>query len=246
MVGWLAKTTARWRMTPYDVVRVLVAVLLLTAAALKAHQLATEPLLGRSILDSRLVLTGTVEFELFFGLWLLANPWPRVGWVAALACFCIFGCVSLCKALSGYNTCGCFGRIVVNPFITATLDWVVVCALLRWRSVGQGSPFTALSKKLISRLTLVLASWICFGVPMAVAAVGYGPARLGNDGLIVDDGSNLVVIDPIAWAGLPIPLLPYIDDSPDLTEQPTRPLRTRLAEGDWIVVLYRHDCRTLP
>ena len=149
------------------------------------------------------MLTGTVEFELFFGLWLLANPWPRVGWVAALACFCIFGCVSLCKALSGYNTCGCFGRIVVNPFITATLDWVVVAPSCAWRSVGQGSPFTALSKKLISRLTLVLASWICFGVPMAVAAVGYGPARLGNDGLIVDDGSNLVVIDPIAWPGFP-------------------------------------------
>jgi hypothetical protein len=49
----------------YDVVRILAAIVLLTAAGLKAHQLATEPIPARTWLDSRWLLMTTVEFELF-------------------------------------------------------------------------------------------------------------------------------------------------------------------------------------
>ena len=65
-------------LTGYDAVRVAVGILLLTAAGLKGYQLATEPLLGTGFLDSRWLLTMTVEFELLFGLWLLANIWPKL------------------------------------------------------------------------------------------------------------------------------------------------------------------------
>jgi hypothetical protein len=106
----------------YDVVRIVLGVLLLSAAGLKAHQLATEPVLSTGLLDSRWLLMATVEFELLFGLWLLGNIWPKPTWAAALACFGLFTCVSLYKALSGYATCGCFGRVSVNPWYTATLD----------------------------------------------------------------------------------------------------------------------------
>ena len=71
-------------LTGYDAVRVAVGILLLTAAGLKGYQLATEPLLGTGFLDSRWLLTMTVEFELLFGLWLLANIWPKLSWAAAM------------------------------------------------------------------------------------------------------------------------------------------------------------------
>lgn len=79
----------------YDVLRVLLATVLLVAAGLKCHQLATEPILGASILDNRWFLMATVEFELFFGLWLLSNNLPKLTWLAALGCFNVFTCVSL-------------------------------------------------------------------------------------------------------------------------------------------------------
>ena len=85
----------------YDVVRILMAAVLLTAAVLKAYQLATEPIIGTGLLDSRWLLMATVEFELFFGLWLLANIWAKPTWAAALACFGLFTVVSLCKAHLG-------------------------------------------------------------------------------------------------------------------------------------------------
>jgi hypothetical protein len=95
-------------------VSLLIAAVLLIAAALKGHQLASEPMLGHGLLDSRWLLIGVVEFELFFGLWLLAGIWPKRTCAAALGCFTLFTCVSLYKALSGYATCGCFGRVPVN------------------------------------------------------------------------------------------------------------------------------------
>ncbi len=59
--------------TGYDLVRIVLGLVRLAAAVLKGHQLATEPVAGTGLLDSRWFLIGVVEFELFFGLWLLFN-----------------------------------------------------------------------------------------------------------------------------------------------------------------------------
>lgn len=116
-------TRQRWeRIAGCEAVRLLVGLLLLIAAGLKAQQLATEPSLGEGILHARWLLIAVVEFELFFGLWLLAGLLPRLSWLAALGCLALFACVSLFKALSGELTCGCFGRVEVNPWHTFALD----------------------------------------------------------------------------------------------------------------------------
>lgn len=56
----------RWTDTlplgPFRVVQICLALLLLTAAGLKTHQLATEPVLGGGLLVSRWFLVGVVEF----------------------------------------------------------------------------------------------------------------------------------------------------------------------------------------
>ena len=136
------------RLTGYDAVRTAVGSLLLTAAGLKGYQLATGPVLGTGMLDSRWVLISAVEAQLLFGLWLLANIWPKPTWAAALACFSLFTCISLYKALSGYPTCGCFGRLPVNPWFTAALDFAAVLSLLRWRP----APCRPLSQRPSSRV----------------------------------------------------------------------------------------------
>ena len=61
------------------VVPVGVGLVLLVAAALKTHQLATEPVPGISLLESRWFLVGVVELELLLGLWLVS------GWQAGRA-----------------------------------------------------------------------------------------------------------------------------------------------------------------
>ena len=64
----------------YDVVRILVALLLLTASALKCWQLSTEPVIGDGVLDSRWLLMASVEAEIVLGCWLLGGLLARLTW----------------------------------------------------------------------------------------------------------------------------------------------------------------------
>lgn len=209
----------------YDVARLLVAMILLLAGGLKAHQLATEPVIGGGLLDNRWLLMATVEGELFFGLWLLSGALPKPTWALALLLFSTFSCVSLYKALSGHATCGCFGRVPVNPWYTTTLDVGVVVSLLIWRPLAVASftppPF--------ARSAAVFCVWLAVGLPTAYAMGNRVDATLSDAGEIVGDG-NVVVLEPEKWIGKRFPLLDYID------------VGNRLKEGKWLVLLYHHDC----
>jgi hypothetical protein len=227
--------------TPYDFVRFALAAILLVAAGLKCHQLATSPVLGDGLLDSRWFLMATVEFELFFGLWLLADPLPKWTHRAAIACFGLFAAVSLYKALAGYDSCGCFGRMAVPPWYTFTLDAAAVLSLLCWRPVGTGSSSLVPWRAFMLRGTAVTLVWLSVGFPAAVAMGTYQPASLAEDGLILGD-DNLVILEPEKWIGKRFPLLPLVKDAADRSRPDEPPLGQRLNEGDWIVVLYRHDC----
>jgi hypothetical protein len=106
-------------------------VVLLTAAVLKTHQLATGPA-EHSLFTYRWLLIGLVEFELALGLWLLAGVYLEQARIAALAAFYEFGSVSLYQALSGEESCGCFGEVAVNPWHTLLFDLAALAALWRW------------------------------------------------------------------------------------------------------------------
>ena len=222
----------------YDVVRILLAVVLLTAAGLKCVQLSTEPVIGHSIFDSRWLLMATVEFELFFGFWLLANITPRLTWLAALGCFSMFTCISLYKALSGYASCGCFGRVEVNPWYTSTMDMTFVVSLAIWRprELLRGwsdaiarFPSTLLRAFLCRQATLVLFAWLAIGLPAGYAMGSYVDTTLSDVGTIIGDG-KIVVLEPEKWIGKRFPLLDYID------------IGNKLRDGVWTVLFYRHDC----
>jgi len=220
-------------LTGYDVVRIAVGALLLTAAGLKTHELVTEPVPGTGLLDSRWLLTLTVEFELLLGLCLLANIWPKPTWAVALACFGLFTCISLYKAFSGHASCGCFGRAPVNPWYTGTLDLVVVCSLVRCRP--KESLFT------MRHAIAASAIWLAIGLSVAYAMGTHRPTTLAKNGIIPGDG-NLVILEPENWVGSRFPLLSYIEDFPQMIGPGKPPLRERLANGDWYLVLSRRGC----
>ena len=227
----------RVRVTRYAALRIVLGLVLLTTAALKGHQLATEPVAATGLLSSRWFLIAVVEFELFFGLWLLAGLYPRRTWAAALLCFSGFGCVSLYRALSGESTCGCFGRVPVNPWYTLLLDLAAVTALLHWRPAtnparsllplaGEGPGVRAGFR---GQLACILGISLLVALPAALVMASYQAATLDEAGDIFGD-SEFVVLEPEKWVGKPFPLLKYIDIS------------DQLAEGEWIVVLYHHEC----
>lgn len=213
----------------YTLIRNFVAIVLLIGAGLKFHQLATEPVVGVGMLDSRWFLIASVEIELFFGLWLLSNngPWPT--WGLALACFCLFACVSLTKAISGNASCGCFGRVPVNPWLTAALDLAIVASLLRWRPNVAATTFPVHFREFHLRPIAVLVIWIVVGAPAAFTMGTYTSTTISDVNGIIHDG-QIVVLEPDKWIGKQFPLLDYIE------------IDQKLNEGEWLVVLYHHDC----
>jgi uncharacterized membrane protein YphA (DoxX/SURF4 family) len=122
----------RWLM-----VRFIVAVILLIAATLKFYQLLTTLSSNEGLLHARWFNIFIVEFELFLGIWLVFGLLPKLTWLVTIGLFSIFSIVSFYKAISGEVSCGCFGNVTVNPWITTILDITIVFASIKMRPKNE-------------------------------------------------------------------------------------------------------------
>lgn len=210
----------------YTLIRNMLSFMLLTAAGLKAYALAAKPILGAGLFDSRWLLIGVVEFEFFFGLWLLSGILPKPTWLVALGCFALFACASVYKAVLGYTDCACFGRVPVSPWYMAAIDLTVVALLAHWRPAG---PHSASTTQVRLRAIAVIVTWVAVGVPAAFAMETYATSNISGSEYAVGN-RHIVVLHPETWIGKRFPLLDYID------------IGQELDDGAWLVVLVHHDC----
>lgn len=206
--------------TAFTVLRVFLGVVLLLAAALKAHQAVTEPLKFTILGGSSVPVLAQVAFEVLLGLWLLTGWYPKAARWVSTACFAIFFTVVTYKAISGETTCGCFGNIPVNPWITMGFDFVVVATLLQVRPVPGAF-----------RLRPV------YGIPavaVCVSLVGIGAVSWNRPVILSENdeirANQVVVLKPETWLGKRLPLYRYIDHGEELTK------------GQWLLVLYSNTC----
>jgi len=128
-----------------NIVLKLLGVLLLTAAVLKGWQLLTEPMANKDIWTNRAFLIFTVEFELALGIWLLSGFFKKLAWLVTLACFSMFAVITLYKGISGAESCGCFGSVHVNPWITLfAIDIPSILSLVIFRQKHESDTQVAL------------------------------------------------------------------------------------------------------
>jgi len=221
-------------MPGFAVVRVVLGLILLAAAGLKAHQLATEPVPNIDIFSYRWSLAVQVQFGIVLGLWLLGGMHRRLLWLVSTICFSLFALVSLHKALAGQASCGCFGVVHVSPWCTLALDVAAAGALILFRPDLRRRGRVRLYWL---RLAAVVALALAAGVPTGVAIARYEPGTITEEGEIIGDHRR-VVLEPDDWPGRRFVLLKYID------------VGDKLAAGDWTVVLFDHDCpgcdKTIP
>ena len=202
-----AAVLGRDRCLRFRVVSVLLGVLLVFAAALKTHQMATEPIVGGGLFESRWFLAVAVQYELLLGFWLISGHFPRAAWWAALGTFGVFAVVAAAKGIAGEESCGCFGRVSVSPWLTLTIDVSAVVGLC-WcdlRRVRRGpalsprdivaTPEQSHAERWPSGLSRAFACFVAVWLPAAVTlgllASGKGEREAGRR----DDRKNR---DPIA------------------------------------------------
>src|SRR5947207_6620294 len=91
----------------FTVVRVLLGVLLLTAAGLKLYGLNVTALPRVGWFSTPRVQVAVVAWELVLGFWLLSGSYRAGAWLAAIGTFLIFAGVSGYFGWTGVASCGC-------------------------------------------------------------------------------------------------------------------------------------------
>jgi thiol-disulfide isomerase/thioredoxin len=234
------------KLIPGDLVLAVLGLLLLTAAVLKAHELLTVPVANKDLWSWRPFLIFQVEFELAMGIWLLSGLFRPLAWLASLLCFSSFCCVTLYKALTGAVSCGCFGVVHVNPWITLlVIDLPAVIALGLFRPHPAFAPllsflrslaFTGIGGRESIRHVVAELAKPMPSLPRLAATAVLGLSALGLTtpipALHVPATVTVTyeVLEPKTWVGKELPILKYID------------IGEKLRKGTWLVLLYHHDC----
>lgn len=218
------------KLSANDIVLKLLGLLLLTAAALKGYELLTDPVANADIWSNRYFLIFTVEFELALAIWLLSGLFKKLAWLAAVACFTVFCCVTLYKALAGYGSCGCFGKVHINPWTTLLaidLPAVVLLSVFRPKE---------LSMRVIGRPIELLKPFPSIPLLAGVTVIGLIAIAISTPALALKEPetatSTYEVLEPETWIGKELPILEHID------------IAKQLSEGDWLILLFHHSCST--
>jgi hypothetical protein len=118
------------KLRAYTILRILLGVLLLTAAGLKILGLTIDPWSQESLIWSPRLQVAAIEVEVILGIWLLIRWSLRAAWFLSLLFFAMMATVSMLLALEGQSSCGCLGHITVHPWLTFFLDLGAVVLLL--------------------------------------------------------------------------------------------------------------------
>ena len=120
------------------VVMYIAGAVLVIAAVLKIHQLLTEPIISKGFWESWAFFVIQIPLELGLGIWLLSGLFRKAAWLIAVLSFALFIVVTLHQGLTGVTSCGCFGKVVVNPWITLFfIDAPIFLLLLVFFPRGQ-------------------------------------------------------------------------------------------------------------
>jgi thiol-disulfide isomerase/thioredoxin len=120
-----------------QIVAVVAGLVLIVASVLKIHQLLTEPIISKGFWESWEFFLIQIPLELGLGIWLVCGLFRKAAWMVAVLSFGLFIAVTLQKGLIGAESCGCFGRVKVNPWITlSAIDIPLFLGLVIFRTKG--------------------------------------------------------------------------------------------------------------
>ena len=225
-------------------------ILLLTGAVLKGWQLLTEPVANSDIWSYRPFLILTVEFELALAIWLLSGLFKKAAWLASLLCFSLFSMITLYKGITGAESCGCFGSVHVNPWITLfAIDLPAVIALSIFRPGKVLPPHIMARIRLHRRPIKALVRQFIRPLPSAprfavTACLGLCILGITTPILALNEPAKFTtqyeVLEPETWVGRELPILEHIIEDPAFRGRID--IAETLKKGTWLILLYHYDC----
>lgn len=203
------------------IVMTIAGLVLLVASILKIQQLLTEPILSRGFWESWEFFLIQIPLELGLAIWLLSGLFRKASWLIGLCSFFGFMIVTLQKGLVGAASCGCFGNVHVNPWITFSLiDIPLFLSFAIFRPKGE-KLFPPPWPKLSYFLAIAIPTFILLP-SIEYILITHKPAAIT---------SKYEVIQIKDWANQSEwPLMQYID------------IKDQIQRGEWVVIMYHYDC----
>lgn len=216
----------------------LTGLLFIAATVLKSRQVMTEPIVSDGFWESWEFFMIQIPLELGLGIWLVSGLFRKAGWLLGVLAFASFIFFTGQKALVGAESCGCFGTIHVNPWVTLfAIDLPFLIGLLIFRPKGEkflGPPWPS-AGHFFSVLVFTLALFAVI-LPMLLSNK-VEPVTPGDIIKLPGQGTGVTPppedpVDPndLAVAVEEWSMFAYVD------------IADRLREGMVVMLFYHHDC----
>lgn len=217
----------KWKFDSWLVVRLLAATILFIAAWLKVEEIWQTGENTSSFFGSTFFESFVVAFESLAALWLVMGRARRVTQLATCLLFALLAVVSFYKGVSGSESCGCFGKVTVNPWATFSLDMFFTFGA--WSSIRTKKtiPLDFVKAVLLLTLCATVAGTVALATERNVSKREFVRLGVNNN----HPARNAIVqLVPSDWIGYKCPLLDYCD------------VGNELLTGEWLILLYRPGC----
>ncbi len=203
-------------------------IVLIAAAFLKSSTPAELATLQTVFDFPQWLAVSAIQAELFVAVLLIAGVWNSWTWWLTVGMFVVFAFVSLHRGLAGYESCGCFGPIEVNPWWTFTFDLAAIGFLLSQRAHFLRQRRHACRSP---RMLIAIGVFLALSIPSIALALRAGPTQFGDVAHTIES-TTLVVLKPEDWVGTEFPLGSYLNPDVDVSC------------GAWTILLYHDACPT--
>jgi hypothetical protein len=224
------------------IVMTLAGLVLILASILKIHELLVVCIPGwkeHGIWESYEFLLLQIPLELCLGIWLVSGLFRKASWLAGTLAYCFFIFVTFYKAINGAESCGCFGQVQVNPWITMGLiDIPTFLLLVLNRPGGEYKLLPPPWPNTFHAIVFAapIFATLIFTVPMLVA---FKPVCIKPD-----DSVESVITHPPVKAADPN-ITPAADKQAELWSWfQYIDIADQLKKGLVVVLMYHHDCST--
>ncbi|MEN6386307.1 MAG: MauE/DoxX family redox-associated membrane protein [Phycisphaerales bacterium] len=203
------------------IVMFIAGLVLLIASILKIQQLLTEPVLSKGFWESWVFFLIQIPLELGLAIWLLSGLFRKVAWLLGLLAFAGFIGVTLQKGIVGAESCGCFGLVHVNPWVTLTLvDIPLFLAFAIFRPKGE---------KFFPPPWPKLSYFLAIAIPTFILLPTIEYVLIANKPPMVSE--KYEVLDVKNWTPQQRwQLLDFIN------------IKDQIQTGEWVVFMYHNDC----
>lgn len=181
-----------------NMVFIALGLLLLVAAALKGYQLYIEPMIVVNALGTLCL----VCWEISLGSWLVLGVRTTWTWRATVGCFLVFTIGSGYKLINGAASCGCFGKLEVDPLHTLIVDMIALGFLWTSRQGIEEASSTVMQRVLPRFATIALLACV-----VAATTAVYGQSRFTRGSGLLESTDELVLLEPETWVGKRWPLI---------------------------------------